>query len=203
MTCKVNGTAREISNESTVFEAIVLRNGTNKRYEDIHFKDKDDLYLYFRSPVDGYVAVYLVDETPTAYCLLPYLNNRTGIHKVNSGKEYVFFDANGLKTNTDIDELSLSCDKDLDNYKMYVLFSPNPFTKAVDTMAFTSLRFDTSACTAMASRPSARSSATSSSATKKANEAAAYKAAPIKDNVSFEDFEKLDIRVGLIKDSLS
>ena len=37
-------------------------------------------------------------------------------------------------------------------------------------------------------------------ATKKANEAAAHKAAPIKDNVSFEDFEKLDIRVGLIKD---
>jgi methionyl-tRNA synthetase len=37
-------------------------------------------------------------------------------------------------------------------------------------------------------------------ATKKANEAAAYKAAPIKDTVSFEDFEKLDIRVGLVKD---
>jgi len=37
-------------------------------------------------------------------------------------------------------------------------------------------------------------------ATKKANEAAAYKAAPIKDTVPFEDFEKLDIRVGLIKD---
>jgi len=37
-------------------------------------------------------------------------------------------------------------------------------------------------------------------ATKKANEAAQYKAAPIKDTVSFEDFEKLDIRVGLIKD---
>ena len=36
-------------------------------------------------------------------------------------------------------------------------------------------------------------------ATKKANEEAAYKAAPIKDTVSFEDFEKLDIRVGHIK----
>lgn len=36
-------------------------------------------------------------------------------------------------------------------------------------------------------------------ATKKANEAATYQAAPIKDTVSFEDFEKLDIRVGLIK----
>ena len=33
----------------------------------------------------------------------------------------------------------------------------------------------------------------------KANEAAAYKAAPVKPVVSFEDFEKLDIRVGLVK----
>ena len=37
-------------------------------------------------------------------------------------------------------------------------------------------------------------------ATKKANEAAQHKATPIKDTCSFEDFEKLDIRVGLIKD---
>ena len=36
-------------------------------------------------------------------------------------------------------------------------------------------------------------------ATKKANQAAQYKAAPIKDTVSFDDFEKLDIRVGFIK----
>ncbi|MBO1363659.1 methionine--tRNA ligase [Prevotella sp. A2931] len=37
-------------------------------------------------------------------------------------------------------------------------------------------------------------------ATRKANEAAAYKAEPIKPEVSFDDFEKLDIRVGHIKD---
>jgi methionyl-tRNA synthetase len=37
-------------------------------------------------------------------------------------------------------------------------------------------------------------------ATKKANEAAQYKAAPVKENVDFETFEKLDIRVGLVKD---
>ena len=35
-------------------------------------------------------------------------------------------------------------------------------------------------------------------ATKKANEAAAYKAEPIKPEVSFDDFEKLDIRVGRV-----
>ena len=36
-------------------------------------------------------------------------------------------------------------------------------------------------------------------ATKKANEASQHKAAPIKETCSFEDFEKLDIRVGLVK----
>ncbi len=36
-------------------------------------------------------------------------------------------------------------------------------------------------------------------ATKKANEAAAFKAAPVKENVDFETFEKMDIRVGLVK----
>ena len=35
-------------------------------------------------------------------------------------------------------------------------------------------------------------------ATKKANEAANYKANPIKPTISFEDFEKLDIRVGTV-----
>ena len=36
--------------------------------------------------------------------------------------------------------------------------------------------------------------------TKKANEAASYVAAPIKENVDFETFEKMDIRIGHIKD---
>jgi len=36
-------------------------------------------------------------------------------------------------------------------------------------------------------------------ATKKANQAAAFEPTPIKDTVNFEDFEKLDIRVGLVK----
>ena len=36
--------------------------------------------------------------------------------------------------------------------------------------------------------------------TKKTNEAAAYKAAPVKENVSIEDFMKMDIRVGTVLD---
>ncbi len=36
--------------------------------------------------------------------------------------------------------------------------------------------------------------------TKKANEAATWRANPVKDNVSFEDFQKMDIRVGTVLD---
>ena len=34
--------------------------------------------------------------------------------------------------------------------------------------------------------------------TKKANEEANYKAKPIRENIAFEDFQKLDIRVGTV-----
>ena len=130
--CEVAGNAREISNESIEFEALVLKNGTGKQHESVKFKNGDQFYLHFRSPVDGYVAVYLIDEKPTAYCLLPYQSNRTGQQTVKSGENYVFFDAGKKLVNNSIDELRLTCDNDIEHYKIYVLFSPIPFTKAID-----------------------------------------------------------------------
>ena len=130
--CKVSGKAREISNESTEFEATVLKNGTEKRYEDVRFRHGDDLFLHFRSPVDGYVAVYFVDETPMAYCLLPYISNATGQQQVKNGEDYVFFSPKMSKTKGEVDELTLTCDKDVEHNRVYVIFSPEPFTKAID-----------------------------------------------------------------------
>ena len=130
--CKVSGKAREISNESIDFEATVLKNGTEKRYKDVSFKQDDNLFLHFRSPSDGYVAVYYVDETPTAFCLLPYMSNNTGQQKVKRGEEYVFFSSDRSKTEGVVDELRITCDKDIENDRVYVIFSPNPFTKAND-----------------------------------------------------------------------
>lgn len=130
--CKVSGKAREISNESIDFESKILKNGTEKRNEDVRFKRGDNLYLSFRSPSDGYVAVYYVDETPTAFCLLPYMSNITGQQKVKRGKDYVFFSSDNSKTEGVVDELRITCDKDVEHNRVYVIFSPNPFTKAID-----------------------------------------------------------------------
>lgn len=71
VTARVKGIIREIVNAPVDFQAKILRNGTEDKFEEEEFRDGDDLYLSFRSPTDGFLTVYLVDATETAYCLLP------------------------------------------------------------------------------------------------------------------------------------
>ena len=132
---KVKIEARAISNEATEFEMKVLRNGTDARFMDTNFNSGDDLYLYLKTPVDGYVAVYLIDEEPTAYCLLPYNGDADGMQPVKRNKEHIFFSpALAAADDRDmVDELKITCSDDLmELNQLYVIFSPNPFTKAVD-----------------------------------------------------------------------
>lgn len=132
VTCKVCGKARAITNEAIEFEATVLKNGTERRFADTRFRHGDDLFLYFRAPADGYVAVYLIDEAPTAYCLLPYMDNADGQQPVRHNEEYVFFSPRHSKTGGEVDEFTLTCGGEREQNRLYVVFSPQPFTKAQD-----------------------------------------------------------------------
>lgn len=132
---RVSGRARAISNEAVDFETLVLRNGTEKRYADTRFTDGDDMYLYFRAPADGYVAVYLVDESQTAFCLLPYGGDNDGQQPIVHNKEYVFFSPKHIYDvpKSIIDEMEMTCgDEVFEQNQIYVIYSPNPFTKASD-----------------------------------------------------------------------
>lgn len=131
--CKICGRARELSNEAVDFTATVLRNGTETKFADVNFWNGDDMFLQFRSPADGYVAVYLVDETPTAYCLLPYMSNTKGQQPVKHNEEYIFFSPAQAPKGEQIDEYTLTCADDIERNQIYVIFSPKPFTKALDT----------------------------------------------------------------------
>ena len=131
----VHGKARPISNEAAEFETMVLRNGTEQRFAATNFKNGDDLYLYFKSPANGYVAVYLIDESQTAYCLLPYANDPNGQQPVEHGKEYVFFSPEYVYDvpRNIIDQVYMTCDdENVEHNQLYVIYSPNIFTKAVD-----------------------------------------------------------------------
>ena len=130
--CKVCGKAREISNEAMDFTATILRNGTEAKFADVNFRGGDDMFLLFRSPADGYIAVYLIDETPTAYCLLPYMGNANGQQPVKHNEEYVFFSPAKAPKGVQADEYTLTCNNDIERNQIYVIFSPKAFTKALD-----------------------------------------------------------------------
>ncbi|MDE6130843.1 MAG: DUF4384 domain-containing protein [Muribaculaceae bacterium] len=136
VTCIVRGRAREISNEATDFTASVLRNSTDPRNASTDFHDGDDMYLYMRTPVDGYVAVFLAGEDNNVYSLLPYQQAPGPDMKLRRNTDYVFFDsASGRPEHGTVDELQLSTFSNIERNSLYVVFSPNAFSRIADNFA--------------------------------------------------------------------
>lgn len=134
--CRVKGKAREISNEAPDFTALVLRNGTSTKNADTRFRSGDDMRLYFKAPVDGYLIVYLADDQRNVSTLLPYSTSEDGSVKVKHGKEYIFFDSTlGDPKMGAVEEMQLCTDEEVERDSFYILFSPKPFTKANDSYA--------------------------------------------------------------------
>lgn len=132
--CTVKGVIREVLSAPIDIKAKVLRNGTTDKFEGYDFKSDDDMYLSFQSPVDGYLAVYLLDAEGNAFCLLPYRAQTDGIQKIDANKPYTFFsiaDAPVAERNL-VDEYTMTCSGEFESNQIHVLFSSNAFTKAND-----------------------------------------------------------------------
>ena len=134
---KVKGKAREIVSAGIDFQAKVLRNGTEDKFESDQFRSGDDLYLSFQSPVSGYLAVYLIDANYQAYCLLPYRNQTDGIYSIKANQRYLFFNIKEApqQERPYVDEYVMTCERETEQNQIYVIFSPNQFFKATDNYA--------------------------------------------------------------------
>ena len=134
VTVRVKGVIRGIVNAAVDFQAYVLCNGTEDRFEQDRFRNGDDLYLSFQSPVDGYLTVYLLDAEGTAYCLLPYRGDTGGRVAVKGNRRYVFFSVDDVPAGERgmVDEYVMTCGTGKELNQIYVIFSPQLFTKAVD-----------------------------------------------------------------------
>ena len=127
ITAEVWGKAREIPTATIDIDWKVMSSNGGRLYETDRFNHKQPIYVQFKSPVDGYLAIYLLDSThKEANCLLPYKNNPKGRHAVKGGVEYTLFDKESdpqaFKYN-----LTTSADVEVDN--VVLIFSPNAFTK--------------------------------------------------------------------------
>lgn len=128
----VSGRIREIVSAQIDIKAEVLCNGTDLKFARTDFKNGDDLYLYFQSPVDGYLAVYLLDEvSQMVYCLLPYKSSSEAVTSIEHDKPYIFFSAKhaGDKAHL-VDEYTMTCNSSVERNTIYVVFSSNEFVKA-------------------------------------------------------------------------
>lgn len=141
--CTVKGRAREISNQGVEFTATVLRNGMTEREAATEFRSGDQMSLFFRAPTDGYISVFLFDETGTVFTLLPYMGNRSGQMAVEGDTDYVFFNLDFYRKQLKLDGthpieklgepdvMVMTTGAEVERNVLLVLFSPNPFTGGI------------------------------------------------------------------------
>ncbi|MBE6257458.1 MAG: DUF4384 domain-containing protein [Prevotella sp.] len=127
ITVHVKGEAREIVSSSVNYKVKILRNGEEDVFEADEFKEGDRFYMSFSSPVDGYLAVYMLDDNGSAWRLLPYTNSSDPSFRIEHGRDYVLFSERHGG-----DGIEVTCDKNLEFNHIYTLFSPNKFTRPID-----------------------------------------------------------------------
>ena len=133
--CDITIKARELVAPPVEFSAFPLK-CTNINCRNTRFKDNDDLYLYFKSPVSGYLTVYIDDGT-TSSRLLPYRNMPAQFENsfpVKADREYILFSANPEfnyfgDNSIVVDEYKLVAEKKEDINRLFIIFSKSPLNK--------------------------------------------------------------------------
>lgn len=129
-TAEVWGEAREITQPSVDLRWSILCGGTTDSYQSKKFNNRDRIYIKFKSPVSGYLAIYVLDfSNKKASCWLPYRSNTSGRFEVMAGQEYVLFDRD---FDVNATPYRMVTDKPLELNNVVLIFSPNPFTKCND-----------------------------------------------------------------------
>lgn len=133
---KVWGEAREIKFNKIDVDCRLLCNGTDPDRDRLRgsiFYEGDELYVYFTSPVNGWIAMYLVDddEEHTTQCLVPYDGQDDSAYPIQANTEYVFFSKRTAEPRyvDYVTRMIVESRKKVDINNLYVIFSPNKFSQ--------------------------------------------------------------------------
>jgi hypothetical protein len=134
ITCNIKGKGRELTPRAQIdFYPLNYPNLSNRTTE---FPDEGNLYLYFKSPVDGYLSVFLDDGIAT-YRLLPdaYASKEFESGVLIEGDEsYIFFskkkEQNKLPQKK-VEEYTMFTTEKLEYNYLYVVFSESRFVKPI------------------------------------------------------------------------
>ena len=137
--CNVEGKARALEKTEISLEVLPLK-CPSKECATSQFQEGDGLYLNFKSPVDGYLSVFM-HENDKVYRLLPYTNMDemySSAVPVEGDKNYILFSSQhggsyfNNSTKREIDEMLLSTEgKEKLFSRIYVVFSTQSFKKPI------------------------------------------------------------------------
>jgi hypothetical protein len=135
--CTIKGRVKRATPKANVVFEILSCPEKTCRKEKFH--SGESLYVYFKSPVDGYLTIYL-DDGSMVYRMLPY--NSAGSQKtvfVEGDKEYIFF-SNEKEHNyfEDItpDEIELYTTRLSEYNNLYFTFSESNYIKPLLNSAY-------------------------------------------------------------------
>ena len=126
---EVWGQVSEIKQSNTELDWTVKKEINDTKVEASEFNTGDRFFIDFKSPADGYLAIYLIGEDDETSCLLPYRKDPSGRIKIKGGKEYQFFDKN---IDPSASYYKLNTSKPLEMNELVIIYSPNPFSKSND-----------------------------------------------------------------------
>lgn len=134
----VKGRGRRIAREHVDLDVRFLYGLDEDRQQcKGDYDEGDNFYLYFCSPIDGYLTVYLRDddENQTMQAILPYEGQGGEAYPIKADKKYIFFSKE--KAEPEMAKftraLKLYSRKWVDVNTVYIVFSPNPFSRSKTT----------------------------------------------------------------------
>jgi len=133
--CTITIKAKEVTTTKAGYELKTL-SCKNPGCERTQFKNGSDLFVYFKSPVEGYLSIYFDDQV-NAFRLLPYSRSapseQNGFY-VEPDKEYILFSTDpehNYSSNKHFleDPLQVQTEKDQELDRIFVIFSRKPLDK--------------------------------------------------------------------------
>lgn len=137
---KVYGEAREKKYNKIDVDCRLLCNGIDPERDRLRgnaYYEGDEMYVYFVSPVDGWLAIYLTDddEARTTQCLVPYDGQKDAAYPIEANKEYLFFSKRTAEPQyaSYVTRMECYARKKTDLNDLCVIFSPNKFSQTTTT----------------------------------------------------------------------
>ncbi|MFN5479329.1 MAG: hypothetical protein ACK43J_06445 [Chitinophagaceae bacterium] len=127
ITCKIKGEVRRAIPKADL--EVEILGCPEKSCITEKFKSDQNLYLYVKSPLSGFLSVFLDDGT-NVYRLLPYrsMEGQKSV-KISADKEYILFSTSQNKFNQASDALQVFTEREYEANTLIIIFSENDYSK--------------------------------------------------------------------------